>query len=72
MNAMIRTADEPVPAPIDGYFLANMPMMLSLVTDYGDIDLTFKPSGRAEALMGGTQMRSLLKSQMASQFASQL
>ena len=45
MNAMIRTAHEPVPAPIDGLFLANMPLMLNLVTDFGDIDLTFKPSG---------------------------
>ena len=45
MNAMIRTVDEPVPAPIDGRFLANMPLMLNLVTDLGDVDLTFTPSG---------------------------
>jgi hypothetical protein len=45
MNAMIRTGSEPVPAPIDGQFLANMPIMLNLVTDLGDIDLTFVPSG---------------------------
>jgi hypothetical protein len=36
---------DPVPAPIDGRFLANMPIMLNLVTDLGDIDLTFTPSG---------------------------
>ncbi len=45
MNAMIRTASDPVPAPIDGPFLANMPVMLNLVTDLGDVDLTFAPSG---------------------------
>jgi hypothetical protein len=45
MNAMIRTGGEPVPAPIDGRFLANMPVMLNLVTDLGDVDLTFTPSG---------------------------
>jgi hypothetical protein len=45
MNAMIRTSGEPVPAPIDGPFLANMPVMLNLVTDLGDVDLTFTPSG---------------------------
>lgn len=44
MNAMIRTGDA-VPAPIDGRFLANMPIMLNLVTDLGDVDLTFSPSG---------------------------
>ncbi len=52
MNAMIRTAHDPVPAPIDDEFLANMPVMLNLVTDYGDIDLTFKPSGRAGGFDG--------------------
>lgn len=45
MNAMIRTGGDPVPAPIDGPFLANMPVMLNLVTDLGDVDLTFSPSG---------------------------
>lgn len=45
MNAMIRTGGDPVPAPIDGPFLANMPIMLNLVTDLGDVDLTFTPSG---------------------------
>jgi len=45
MHAMIRTSDEPVPAPLDGPFLANMPLMLNLTTDFGDVDLTFSPSG---------------------------
>jgi hypothetical protein len=45
MNALIRTSDEPVSAVIDGPFLANMPFMLNLVTDYGEVDLTFAPSG---------------------------
>lgn len=45
MNAMIRTDREPVPVLIDGGFLAAMPMMLNLVTDHGDVGLTFVPSG---------------------------
>ena len=45
MNAMIRTDGDPVPAPLDGPFLANMPLMLNLVTDLGEVDLTFAPSG---------------------------
>ena len=47
MNAKIRILGEPVPTKIDGAFLANMPHMLNLVTDFGDIDLTFTPAGRA-------------------------
>ena len=45
MNAMIRTEGEPVPTVLDGQFLANMPVMLNLVTDLGELDLTFIPSG---------------------------
>ena len=45
MNAMIRTEGEPVPTVLDGPFLVNMPMMLNLVTDLGELDLTFIPSG---------------------------
>ncbi|MBA3605162.1 MAG: hypothetical protein M3487_03225 [Actinomycetota bacterium] len=45
MNARIRTSGEPVLAPLDGPFLANMPLMLNLVTDFGEVDLTFSPSG---------------------------
>jgi hypothetical protein len=45
MNAKIRTADEAVPAMLDAEFLANMPMMLNLITDFGILGLTFEPSG---------------------------
>jgi hypothetical protein len=45
MNAKIRISGEPVPTKIDGGFLANMPHMLNLVTDFGEIDLTFSPAG---------------------------
>jgi hypothetical protein len=48
MNAMIRTSDDAVPVRIDGKFLAAMPLMLNLVTDHGDVDLTFTPSGPLE------------------------
>ena len=47
MNAMIRISGDPVPTKIDGGFLANMPHMLNLVTDFGEIDLTFSPAGSA-------------------------
>jgi hypothetical protein len=52
MNAMIRTSDEPVAAPIDGLFLANMQLTLNLVTDFGDVDLTFMPSGPLDGFDG--------------------
>lgn len=45
MNAMIRTDDDPVPTRLDGPFLVNIPLMLNLVTDLGEMDLTFAPSG---------------------------
>lgn len=45
MNAKIRTEGDPVEAPLDAGFLANMPFMLNLVTDFGIVDLTFEPSG---------------------------
>ena len=45
LNARIRTDGEPVPTVIDAAFLANMPFMLNLVTDFGIVDLTFEPSG---------------------------
>lgn len=47
MNAKIRISGDAVPTKIDGPFLANMPHMLNLVTDFGDIDITFTPAGRA-------------------------
>ena len=45
MNAMIRTNGGPVATRLDGPFLATMPIVLNLVTDLGEIDLTFTPSG---------------------------
>ena len=48
MKAQIRTAGDPVPAPLDGPFLANMPLMLNLVTELGELDLTFSPSGELD------------------------
>ncbi|MEY3494071.1 MAG: hypothetical protein RL413_1489 [Actinomycetota bacterium] len=47
MNAMIRISGEPVPTKFDGGFLANLPHMLNLVTDFGELDLTFTPAGSA-------------------------
>jgi hypothetical protein len=47
MNARIRISGDPVPTKIDGGFLANMPHMLNLVTDFGEMDLTFAPAGGA-------------------------
>lgn len=46
MNAAIRTSDGPVQTRIDAAFIANMPNMLNLVTDYGDVDLVFNPAGQ--------------------------
>ena len=45
IGAMIRTSGDPLSTRIDGPFLVNMPSMLNLVTDLGEIDLTFSPSG---------------------------
>lgn len=45
MNAMIRAGDEAVPTRLDAEFLANMPIMLNLITDFGVVDLTFDPAG---------------------------
>lgn len=45
LNAQIRTSGEPVPVRIDGAFLSEMPHLLNLVTDLGEVDLTFSPSG---------------------------
>lgn len=47
MGAQICTDGDPVPAPLDGPLLANMPLMLNLVTQSGELDLTFVPAGRA-------------------------
>jgi hypothetical protein len=52
MGARIRTDGDPVPAPLDGPFLANVPFMLNLVTDFGEMDVTFTPAGRAGGYEG--------------------
>ena len=52
MGAQIRTDGDPLPASLDGPFLANMPFMLNLVTEFGEMDLTFVPAGRAGGYEG--------------------
>jgi hypothetical protein len=52
MNAKIRISGDPVPTKIDGGFLANMPNMLNLVTDFGEMDLTFSSAGSARDFEG--------------------
>jgi hypothetical protein len=52
MNARIRIDGDSAPTRIDGPFLANMPHMLNLVTDFGEIDLTFTPAGSAGSYAG--------------------
>jgi hypothetical protein len=47
LGARLRVAHDPdgVPFPVDAAFLAAQPLMLNLVTDAGDVDLTFVPAG---------------------------
>lgn len=45
LGAKIRIEGGAVETRIDGPFLANMPHMLNLVTDFGDLDITFTPAG---------------------------
>jgi len=45
LNAAIRTSDGPVRTKLDAGFIKNMPNMLNLTTDLGDMDLVFKPAG---------------------------
>lgn len=52
MKAQIRTAGDPLPAPLDGPFLANMSSILNLVTEFGELDLTFAPSGELDGFDG--------------------
>ncbi len=52
LNARLRTAAGPVETRIDAGFLQAMPFVLSLVTDYGDVDLTFSPAGRLDGFDG--------------------
>ena len=46
LDAKIRTVGDPIETNLDAAFIANMPLMLNLVTRYGDLDLTFVPSGK--------------------------
>lgn len=52
MGAKIRTDGDPVPAPPDGPFLAAMPVLVNLVTDFGEVDLAFVPAGPADGYEG--------------------
>jgi len=45
LHAKLRAEAGPAAAPIDGPFLAAMPFVLNLTTDFGDIDRTFEPAG---------------------------
>ena len=45
LGAKLRTEAGPVAARLDAGFLRAMPLMLNLVSDCGDIDLTFQPAG---------------------------
>jgi hypothetical protein len=45
LGTKIRTSDEPIETRIDAAFIRNMPHMLNLVTQFGDIDLVFTPAG---------------------------
>ena len=47
LNARIRTENEPdgVAFPCDGTFIATQRLMLNLITDVGDVDLTLAPTG---------------------------
>lgn len=47
LGAKIRTDAGPVATRIDAAFLRAMPFVLNLVTDFGDVDLTFEPAGPA-------------------------
>jgi predicted nucleotidyltransferase len=45
MHSRLRTEAGPVEVRIDSGFLRAMPFILNLVTDHGDVDLTFSPAG---------------------------
>ncbi len=45
LDARIRTSGEAIATNLDAAFIANMPLMLNLVTKFGDLDLTFAPAG---------------------------
>lgn len=52
LNVRIRTEDESVAVKIDEQFLRNSTFMLNLVSDCGDIDIAFQPSGPLEGYEG--------------------
>ncbi len=52
LRAQLRTEAGPVDVSIDAGFLRAMPFMLNLVTDYGDVDLTFAPAGGLAGFAG--------------------
>lgn len=45
LGARLRNEAGPIEAPLDAALLRAMPLMLNLVTDAGDLDLTFEPAG---------------------------
>jgi hypothetical protein len=52
LHARLRTDRGPVDVHIDADFLKVMPFMLNLVTDDGDVDLTFRPAGPLDEYRG--------------------
>jgi hypothetical protein len=52
LHARLRTAAGPVEVLLDAGFLGAMPIMLNLVTDAGDVDLTFAPAGPLDGYRG--------------------
>jgi hypothetical protein len=48
LGAKIRTGNEAVETNIDAAFLRNMPHMLNLVTEFGDMDLVFTQAGTVQ------------------------
>jgi len=52
LHARLRTEAGPVDVHIDSGFLRAMPFIMNLVTDFGDVDLTFAPAGRLDGFDG--------------------
>lgn len=52
LNVRIRTEGASLAAKIDEQFLRNSTFMLNLVSDFGDIDIAFQPSGPLEGYKG--------------------
>jgi len=55
LNVRIRTEGESLAAKIDEQFLRNSSFMLNLVSDFGDIDIAFQPSGPLKGYEGWKQ-----------------